>query len=133
MSNAAAPDIIPTLRYRDAAKAIQWLTEAFGFTQTLVVPGEGDTIAHAQLSHGVGMIMLASETDGSDGRLVLEQGPASVYVIVDDIEDSYRKAREAGAEVIRELEEESYGGHGFTVRDFEQNIWSFGTYRPARG
>lgn len=133
MSNAAAPDIIPTLRYRDAAKAIQWLTEAFGFTQTLVVHGADDTIAHAQLSHGTGMIMLGSETDGGDGRLVLEQGPSSIYVIVDDIEEHYRKARETGVEVIRELEEESYGGYGFTVRDFEQNIWSLGTYRPARG
>ena len=41
--------VIPTLRYRDAPAAIEWLCEAFGFERHLVVPGESETIAHAQL------------------------------------------------------------------------------------
>jgi hypothetical protein len=61
--------IIPTLRYRDAAAAIEWLCRAFGFEKHLVVPGEGATIAHAQLRYGNGMIMLGSERDDDFGKL----------------------------------------------------------------
>ena len=40
--------IIPTMRYKDAAAAIEWLCKAFGFEKHLVVPGENGAIAHAQ-------------------------------------------------------------------------------------
>ncbi len=48
--------VIPCLRYRNAPAAIEWLCQAFGFEKRLVVPGEDETIAHAQLSFGNGMI-----------------------------------------------------------------------------
>ena len=49
--NAKRPTatVIPTMRYRDAAAAIEWLCEAFGFEKHLEVPGEGGTIIHAEL------------------------------------------------------------------------------------
>ncbi|HEV2377120.1 MAG TPA: VOC family protein [Streptosporangiaceae bacterium] len=131
MSSATTPTVIPSLRYTDARKAIQWLVDAFGFTASLVVDGEGDTVAHAQLTYGSGMVMLGSVSDGSDGRLATEQGPAGIYVVVDDIEAHYATAREAGAEIIQELREEGYGGQGYTARDPEKNVWSFGTYQPS--
>ena len=61
---------IPTMRYEDAARMIDWLCEAFGFERHLVVPGENGTIAHAQLTLGDGMIMLGSWRDDEWGRLV---------------------------------------------------------------
>ncbi|MGI9336818.1 MAG: VOC family protein, partial [Gammaproteobacteria bacterium] len=61
--------IIPTLRYRDAPAAIDWLCEAFGFEKHLVVPGANGTIAHAQLVFGNGMIMLGSASHDEFGRL----------------------------------------------------------------
>jgi hypothetical protein len=50
--------IVPALRYRNAKAAIDWLCKAFGFAKKMVVPGEGDSIAHAELVLGNGMIML---------------------------------------------------------------------------
>ena len=41
-SKTGPATIIPTLRYRDAASAIDWLCKAFGFQPHLVVPGEGE-------------------------------------------------------------------------------------------
>jgi uncharacterized glyoxalase superfamily protein PhnB len=61
--------IIPTLRYRDAAAAIDWLCRAFGFARHLVVEGEGGRIAHAELTFAGGMIMLGSTGDDAFGRL----------------------------------------------------------------
>ncbi|GAB3934937.1 VOC family protein [Micromonospora vulcania] len=125
------PEVIPTLRYRDAPAALRWLVDVVGFRAALVVPGPDDSISHAQLTWGNGMIMLSSETDGSDGRLVLDAGPASTYVVLDDIAAHYERVVAAGAEVVQKLRDEDYGGQGYSVRDAEGNLWSFGSYRPG--
>jgi uncharacterized glyoxalase superfamily protein PhnB len=36
----------------------------------------------------------------------------------------------AGAEILIDIKTEDYGGRGFTCRDLEGHIWSFGTYDP---
>ena len=44
------PTVWPCINYRDARAAIRFLTEAFGFVETLVVPGEtDDVVVHAEL------------------------------------------------------------------------------------
>ena len=60
--------VIPCLRYRDAVAAIDWLCRVFAFEKYLVVPGEGETIAHAELSFGSGMIMLGSVKESEFDR-----------------------------------------------------------------
>ena len=37
-------------------------------------------------------------------------------------------AQQLGAEVVQGLEDTDYGSRGFTIRDAEGNLWSFGTY-----
>ena len=82
--------VIPTIRYQDAAAAIEWLCKAFGFEKHLVVPGDNGTIAHAELTFGNGMIMLGSAHDDEFGKLVKPPrdvggvGTQSPYVIVAD-------------------------------------------------
>ena len=130
--------VIPSLRYADAPKAIDWLCNAFGFERHLVVPDEGGTIAHAQLRIGNGMLMLGSggNHEGPFDKLVRTPAsreqvrPSSVYVIVDDPDAHCTRARAAGAEIIMEPEDADYGGRGYTCVDLEGNVWSFGSYDP---
>lgn len=129
--------MIPCLRYRDAPRAIEWLCAAFGFQQHLVVEGDDGTIAHAQLVFGNGMAMLASASgDTPYGKLVTQPrdiGGAqtqTVYVVVQDADAVYRSALAAGAEILMEIRDEDYGGRGFTCRDLEGHVWTFGTYDP---
>src|SRR5512134_3782791 len=94
MSPIAKPtvgNVIPTLRYRDAAAAIEWLCRAFAFERQLVVPDGSGGIAHAELAFGNGMIMLGSaHDDDAFGKLqkpprdVGGVGTQSAYVIVAD-------------------------------------------------
>ncbi len=94
--------LIPSLRYADAAKAIDWLCEAFNFERQLVVPGEGGAIAHAQLSFGNGMLMLGSggNHEGPFDQRVRPPAnrdvarPSSIYVIVDDVDAHWSRAAE---------------------------------------
>jgi uncharacterized glyoxalase superfamily protein PhnB len=51
--------IIPSLHYRNALAAIDWLCSAFGFDKHAVY-ADGDTVDHARLTFGNGMIMLGS-------------------------------------------------------------------------
>ena len=128
--------VIPTMRYEDARAAIDWLCEAFGFEQHLVVPGENGTITHAQLVFGNGMVMLGSTRDNEFGQLQKPPralggvGTQSPYIIVEDADKHYARAVAAGAEVVIPIKDEDYGGRGYSCRDFEGHVWNFGTYDP---
>ena len=129
-------NIIPTMKYENAVEAIRWLCEAFGFEQHLVVPGPRGTIVHAQLTYGPGMIMLGSAGESDFDRLqqpprrVGGVGTQSPYIVVDDADAHYRRAVAAGAEVVRDIQDEDYGGRGYSCRDPEGHLWNFGTYNP---
>ena len=128
--------VIPALRYRDAKAAIEWLGRAFGFEAQLVVPGEGNAIVHAQLRFGNGMIMLGSMKDDEFGRLMThpdETGGRETmtpYVVVADVDAHYAMATAAGAKIVRAIQDEDYGGRGYSCRDVEGRLWNFGTYDP---
>jgi uncharacterized glyoxalase superfamily protein PhnB len=127
--------IIPALRYGDAAKAIDWLCEAFGFEKKMVVPGEGGRIAHAELTLGNGMIMLG-DAETEFGKFVAPPAPPerlntqAIYVVVEDADVHYARAKAAGAEIVLDIKTQDYGGRDYTARDLEGHLWSFGTYDP---
>ena len=128
--------IIPTMQYRDAKAAIDWLCQAFGFERHLVVQGENDAIAHAQLTYGGSMVMLGTKNDNEYGRFI--KTPESIhgvntqapYIVVEEIDRHYERAVAAGAEIVLEIKDEDYGGRGYTCRDKEGHIWNFGSYDP---
>ncbi len=129
--------VIPVLRYRDALSMIDWLTRAFGFKRHEVYLGPDNTVAHAQLTFGNGMIMVGSVDSGTPSSAFLKQpteiGDAetqSPYLVVSDCDALYASAVAAGAEMILDLEQKDYGGSGFTCRDPEGHIWHFGSYDP---
>ena len=129
--------IIPCLRYRDAAAAIDWLCSTFGFERQAVHSGPDGSIVHAQLSFGNGMIMLGSVGNASEwGRLIRqpdEIGGAetqSAYLVVSDADAVHDRAKTAGAEIVLAIRDEAYGGRGFSCRDLEGHLWSIGTYDP---
>jgi len=142
MSGSAAKTvctIIPSLRYRDALKAIDWLCSAFGFEKH-AVHADGDVVHHAQLTFGNGMIMLGSVSNGSpwDRRIAQpdEIGGRETQcpcVIVADADAHYARAKAAGAAIVDPLEAKEYGGKGYSCRDIEGHLWWFGTYDPWQG
>lgn len=77
--------------------------------------------------------MLGSDrNEHAYGELVAASGIKSsgLYVIVADVGAHAQQARAAGAEIVREPEEQDYGGSSYTARDPEGNVWSFGDYNP---
>jgi uncharacterized glyoxalase superfamily protein PhnB len=139
MATAPEPQVWPTLRARDARALIRFLVDAFGFEET-VVYGEGDRVDHAQLSWPPGGgVMLGSVRDGDTGARgqasPTTPGTFGAYVVTDDVDAVYERARAAGAEIIAEPHDTDYGSHDFAALDPEGNRWFFGTYRgePRKG
>lgn len=137
MSVDTGAKLIPCLRYRDAPAAIDWLCKTFGFERHLVVPDEGGGIAHAQLLFGKGknMLMLGSAVESEFGRLMRQPDQAggctqSLYVLVDDADALYARAKAGGAWIVIDIKDEDYGGRGFSCHDPEGHLWSFGSYNP---
>ena len=124
-----APQVWPTLRATDARKLIAFLVEAFGFEETAVY-GDGDTVHHAELAWPLGGgIMLGSARDDTPNPTSMRPGTSAAYVVTDEPDALFQRATAAGATVVQELNDTDYGSRGFSVRDPEGNVWSFGTYR----
>ncbi len=121
----------PVLSYRDACAALEFLVKAFGFEERACYAREDDPsiVEHAELRWPLGggiMLGTAGKDDGPFGQRT--PGNDSVYVVCKDPDRLFEQAVAADAEVVRWLKDEDYGSRGFTVRDPEGNLWSFGTY-----
>lgn len=126
---APRPNIFPALRYKDGPAALQWLAKASGFQSHFEVPGPDNTIAHAQMTLGAGMIMLgsAAKPDPNNPWAAASQG---LYVRVDDVDAHHARAKAAGAEIVMALHDTDYGSREYSARDPDGHLWSFGTYDP---
>ena len=121
----------PVLSYRDARAALEFLVRAFGFEERACYAREDDPtiVEHAEMRWPLGggiMFGTAGKDDGPFGQRT--PGNDSVYVVCENPDRLFEQAVAAGAEVVRGLKDEDYGSRGFTVRDPEGNLWSFGTY-----
>jgi uncharacterized glyoxalase superfamily protein PhnB len=128
-SKIGSPNIFPALRYKNAPAAIDWLGKAFGFEKQFVVPGDNNTVAHAQLRLGIGMIMMGSggKPDPSNPWATEKAG---TYVFIEEIDAHYARAQAAGADIVRPIAGTDYGSREYSARDCEGHLWSFGTYDP---
>jgi uncharacterized glyoxalase superfamily protein PhnB len=129
-ATAPAPNVWPTLTAHDARGLIRFLVDAFGFEE-VVVYGEGDRVDHAELSWplGGGVMLGSAGNGGSDTGFPLHvPGSFGAYVVTDDADALYERAKAAGAEVVREPNDTDYGSRDVGFRDPEGNRWSFGTY-----
>jgi len=125
--------MFPSLSYDDAPAAIEWLCRAFGFTQRLVVPGPDGAVRHSELSLGDGVVMVSSARP-EEGRLsprAVGGVSSALSVRVEDPDAHFRRASDAGAEVVTELKDEDFGSRGYMARDPEGHLWYFGTYQPG--
>ncbi len=138
--------IVPMIAYEDAAAAIEWLTDAFGFQERVGQRHTDDngTVTHAELECDGATIMLATPNADYQGpkrhRETCEAARRwqnnpwvidGLFVEVDDVDAHHTQAVAAGAAVIRPLENsEGAGMRLYTAEDPEGHRWMFG--QPAQ-
>ncbi len=135
IANPIGSRLVPALRYHNVAAAVDWLCGAFGFERHDIVTAVDGTILHARLMFGSDMILLlpVRSPDGLARALDAAGGEMqSCYFVVDDADSHYHHAKAAGAEIL-DITEYDYGGRGYSCRDPEGHLWTFGTYDPRQG
>lgn len=121
------PTVWPALQARDALALIDFLVDKVGFERTAVYT-DGDKVAHAQLDwpEGGGVMIGSHQPDHEWSR---PPGTFGAYVVTDDVDGLYARVKAAGVTIHREVADQEYGNREFTLRDPEDNLWSFGYYR----
>ena len=120
--------VVPLLVYEDIAGVQAFLVRAFGFEAGILErDGEG-RVVHGEVSIGGSVIWMHRATAAhglsSPQGLAVSSG---VVVLVDDVDDHYRRARAAGAVIEREPENQPYGQREYSARDPEGGRWYFAT------
>jgi uncharacterized glyoxalase superfamily protein PhnB len=123
--------------YQDAARAIEWLCETFGFEVRLKVEGEGGRIEHSELTYGEGLLMVGQENAASPRSWTrIMRSPRSldgantqcIMFFVDDADAHCAFARAHGARIIEEPATHDYGEDHWADRsygalDLEGHLW----------
>jgi uncharacterized glyoxalase superfamily protein PhnB len=119
------PRVTPYLYYEDVARALAWLAGAFGFRERLRIPGRDGKITHAELELADGVVMLGCP--GPDYRNPARLGGVTqnIYVYVDGVDEHFERAKRAGAKILSEPADQSYGDRHYGAEDLEGHQWYF--------
>ena len=89
-------DLSPYLIVDGAQRTIDFLVEVLGAERLRHFPAPDGKVMHAEVRIGDSVVMIA---DGNEGWPPIG---AHVHVYVEDVEATYRRALEAGAESVQE-------------------------------
>lgn len=131
------PDVIPMIAYRDGPKAMDWLSNAFGFTERMRMITPEGRLSHGEMVAGDGLIMLATPSPDYEGPKQHREGCEKarkwstvpyiingVLVYVPDVEAHHERARAGGARILSEVET-SDNGKRYRAEDLEGHRWMF--------
>jgi uncharacterized glyoxalase superfamily protein PhnB len=133
--------VVPMLAYEDGVRAIDWLTQAFGFRENEGARFMNDgTLTHAELDVGDGsVVFVATPTpeyqSPAHHRETCEQARLwqdnpwvidGVQVGVQDLDSHAERAAAAGAKILREpAGVPPVGLRVYTAEDLEGHRWMF--------
>lgn len=112
--------VTPIFTFKDAHKAIEFYKRAFGARERLVMPGpDGKGVMHAELQIGDSIIMMGEENPENPCRSAETLGisPVSFYLYLENVDEAFRVAVAAGAEVRMPVQEMFWGDRAGTVQD----------------
>jgi len=129
--------VVPMLSYEDAAAALSWLSDVFGFVETQRLVDGQDRVIHAQMSTPHGVVMLASPSPAyvspQHHREYCEIARTSsevpwvidgVLVYVDDVQSHYEHTVNMRAATLSTIEESPFG-RLYRTEDLEGHRWMF--------
>ena len=88
--------------------------------------GEFHVNRPAEIRIGDSLIMI------SDGGGVREPVSAFLYVYVENVDETYKRAVEAGAETLELPSDQPYGDRRAMVKDPWGNLWQIASHKPGK-
>ncbi len=118
--------VTPYLIVQDVEGLIGFLKQTFGAEEAMRSTGPDGRIRHAEVRIGDSVVMMGGASDEWKAM------PAALYVYVEDVDASYRRALDAGGTSLDEPEDKEYGDRTAGVRDATGSIWWLSTPVAAR-
>jgi PhnB protein len=109
--------VMPYLIVKNAAKFIAFMENVFSATETYKVKRDENTIMHGEIMIGESTIMFADATDQYKSQT------AGMFIYVDNADERYKKAIEAGATIITQVSDQPYGRSGGVADPFGNTWW----------
>jgi PhnB protein len=120
------------LTVRDAAKAIEFYSRAFGAEELYRTQLPNGQVMHAEVKLGRSVLMLAEEMAqrprGPDEKVGT---PIALHLYVDDVDSAVARAVKAGATVAFPVADMFWGDRYAQLKDPFGHLWSLATAKEA--
>jgi len=113
--------VSPYLTCDGAARTIEFLVRVFDAVELMRIPNDRGGVMHAEVRIDDSVVML------SDGAAGFPPTPSNVHVYVPDVDATYRRALEAGAESIQAPIKKDDADKRGGVKDAGGTTWWIGT------
>jgi PhnB protein len=124
------PQVIPYLIVDGASAAIEFYCRVFDATERMRLPAPDNKVGHAEIDIGQSVVMLADATPemGKATPPALGGTPVTVMVYVENVDEVFRRAVEAGATPDRPVEDQFYGDRAGQFTDPWGHKWSVASH-----
>jgi PhnB protein len=124
------PRVSPHLSVAGAADAIDYYKSVLGATERMRMPMPDGKIAHAEIQIGDAVVMIGDELEGGTdpSPKTLGGSPVALFVYVEDVDDVYRRALDAGAQSVQPPENHFYGDRVAMFDDPFGHRWNVATH-----
>lgn|GEM_PF-220255 len=117
--------ILPHVVYRNVADAIEWLTNAFAFSEHYRYGEVDGSVSGAQMRLGNAWVMLKRARPGCASPAQLGYGTQSLTVFVEDVDSHFKRAAAAGVTILEVPHETVYGEWQYGAEDLDGHHWLF--------
>jgi PhnB protein len=118
------PTVSAYIFYADVGAALEFVADAFGFTERMRNTNPDGSLSHCELAYGDSVIMLGSPPDYRNPAQ-LGAVTVGIHVHVDDVDAHYARAVAAGATAERAPVDMPYGVRSYAATDPEGHQWYF--------
>lgn len=130
--------VIPMLSYENGIMSLEWLKNAFGFEENLQMRFiEDGRLTHSELKTENSVIMIATpspyyESSNKQRKRDTQMNKwlsapwivNGLLVYVENIDEHFKRAKEHGAEILSEIEN-NFPGKRYRCADVEGHRWMF--------
>lgn len=122
--------VTPHIICKNAAKAIDFYSKAFGAKELFRMPMPDGGVGHCEMQFGNARIMLADEFPqmGCNSPQSIGGTPVTIHLYVDDVDATFKKATAAGCEVAMPVTDMFWGDRYGKLKDPFGHSWSIATH-----
>jgi len=124
--------VIPALAFHGADAAIKWYVNNLGAKEKMKLNSPDGTIAHAELTIGDDVIMLAEENlQYNQSPQTLKGNSVNLCIYVQDVDAVVKKATSNGAKLLMPITDQFYGDRSGRIEDPFGYVWVIATHTKA--